>query len=69
MLRSTLFDIAFLGFGGALLISWIDVQSGLVSFAVGALAAHIHSAITNAPRARRSQSGMSVARVHVGAAG
>jgi hypothetical protein len=29
MLRSILFDIAFLSFGGALLISTIDVQGGL----------------------------------------
>jgi len=31
MLRFILFDIAFLSFGGALLISTIDMQGGLVS--------------------------------------
>jgi hypothetical protein len=54
MLRSILFDIAFLSFGGALLISTIDMQAGLVSLAIGVLSALAHSATTNAPRARRS---------------
>ena len=53
MLRSILFDIAFLNFGGALLISTINVQGGLVSLAIGVLAAFTHSAITDAPRASR----------------
>lgn len=51
MLRSILFDIAFLGFGGALLISTIDMQAALVSLAIGILAAVSHSAITDAARA------------------
>jgi hypothetical protein len=54
MLRSILFDIAFLGFGGALLLSTIDMQAALVSLALGILAAFTHSAITNGSRARKS---------------
>jgi hypothetical protein len=54
MLRSILFDIAFLAFGGALLISTIDVQGGLVSLAIGVLSALAHSATNEAPRARQS---------------
>jgi hypothetical protein len=53
MLRSILFDIAFLSFGGALLISTINVQAGLVSLAIGVLSALAHSATNQAPRARR----------------
>jgi hypothetical protein len=57
MLRSILFDVAFLGFGGALLISTIDVQGGLVSLAIALVAALTYSAITDAPRARSRYSG------------
>lgn len=52
MLRSILFDIAFLGFGGALLFSTVNVQDGMVSLGVGALAAIVRCALTGAPRAR-----------------
>ena len=53
MLRSILFDIAFLSFGGAMLISTINVQAGLVSLAIGVLSALAHSATNQAPRALR----------------
>ena len=53
MLRSILVDLAFLGFGGAPLISTISVQGGLVSLAIGVLSAIAHSATNEAPRARR----------------
>jgi len=53
MLRSIIFDVAFLGFGGALLISTINVQGALVSLAIGILAAFTHSAITDTSRASR----------------
>ena len=52
MLRSIFFDIAFLSFGGALLISIINVQAGLVSLAIGIVSALAHSATNEAPRAR-----------------
>ena len=35
MLRSIFFDVAFLSLGGALLISIINVQAGLVSLTIG----------------------------------
>ena len=54
MLRSILFDIAFLSFGGALLISPIDMPGGLVSLVIGILSALAHSAANEAPGAHRS---------------
>jgi hypothetical protein len=39
MLRSILFDIAFLGFGGALLIAGLNVPAAIVSLAIGVVAA------------------------------
>lgn len=57
MLRTILFEVAFLGFGGALLISTTNVQGGLVSLTIGVLAALTHSAITDSPRARFRNSG------------
>jgi hypothetical protein len=53
MLRSILFDIAFLSFGGALLISTINMQAGLVSLGIGILFALAYSATNEASRARR----------------
>lgn len=52
MLRSIPFDIAFLGFGSALLVSTIDVHEGLFSLAIGVLAALARSVINDRPRAR-----------------
>jgi len=57
MLRSILVDLAFLGFGGAPLISTISVQGGLVSLAIGVLATFAHNAVTEAPRSRKSDAG------------
>jgi hypothetical protein len=54
MLGSILFDITFLGFGGALLISIINVQESLISLAIGVLAAFAHNAIADTPRGPRS---------------
>ena len=56
LLRSILFDIAFLGFGGALLVSTIDVRGGLALLAIGVFAALTHGAI-DASRTRRSAKG------------
>ena len=53
MMRSILFDVAFLEFGGALFISTINIQGALVSLVIGVLAALAHSATNEAPRARR----------------
>jgi hypothetical protein len=53
MLRSILFDVAFLGFGGALLISTIDLRGGLVLLAIGILATLTYRAVDASP-ARRS---------------
>jgi len=39
MMCSGLFDVAFLGFGGALFISTINIQGALVSLVIGVLAA------------------------------
>jgi hypothetical protein len=50
MLRSMLFDVAFLGFGGAPLLCTINVHEGLASLAVGVLAVMTRSAISEAPR-------------------
>ncbi|MBV8403392.1 MAG: hypothetical protein JO203_04305 [Gammaproteobacteria bacterium] len=55
MVRSILFDIAFLGFGGAQRISTIDMQAALVSLAIGILAAFTHSAITDTTRSSLPQ--------------
>jgi hypothetical protein len=52
MLRSML-DIAFPSFGGALLISTINVLARVVSLAIGVLSALAHSATYEAPRPRR----------------
>ena len=68
MLRSFLFDVAFLGFGGALLISTINIQGALVSLAIGVLAALTHSAITDVPRARFGNSGAKLVPVGLRAA-
>ena len=54
MLRSILFDVAFLGFGSALLLSSINVWAGMVLLAIGVLAAVARSAITGTPRSHRS---------------
>jgi hypothetical protein len=56
LLASVLFDLAFLGLGGAPLISTIDVRSGLVSLAVGVLAAVAGRAIRKLPRCGWSRS-------------
>jgi hypothetical protein len=52
MLRSILFDITFLSFGGALLISTINVQAGLISLAIAIVSALPHSATNEASHAR-----------------
>lgn len=52
MFRSILFDIAFLGFGGALLISTIDLRGGFGFLAVGLLAAVIYRALDASPAPR-----------------
>jgi hypothetical protein len=57
MLRSILFDLAFLGFASALLLSTINIQGALVSLIIGVLAALTDSAITDAPRARSRNTG------------
>lgn len=54
MLRSILFDIAFLGFGSALLISGLNVPGAIVSLAVGAVAAHASHAVPERSALRRS---------------
>jgi hypothetical protein len=66
MLQSTLLDIAFLGFGGALLISTIDIVSGGAALAIGLLAAFAHSAISEGRRPHRSRNGEArLVSVHV----
>ena len=57
MLRSILFDVAFLGFGGALLFSTVNSMGGCVSLAIGLLAAFAYSAMTKAPRPYGSSNG------------
>ena len=52
MLRSILFDIAFLGFGGALLISTIDLRGGLVLLAIGILATITYRVVDASPSPR-----------------
>ena len=56
-LPSVLFDLAFLGLGGALLISTIDSRSGLVSLGIGVLAAVAGRVMGKATRFGRSRNG------------
>lgn len=66
MLRSTLLDIAFLGLGGALLISTIDVVGGCAALIIGLLAVFAHGAISEGPRTHSSRDGdVRSAAVHV----
>jgi hypothetical protein len=44
MLRSVLFDVAFLGFGGALLVASIDLLGSMIFLAIGLAAVRAMSA-------------------------
>ena len=69
MLRSILFDIAFLGFGSALLISGLNVPGAIASFVIGVVAARASRVVPEGSMARgRGRNARRVAPVLIGGA-